>query len=195
VAEAFRELLLSEFRPHAELLTQQLDRLELHYNLLLQWNKRLNLTRIEDVLDAVRFHYCESLYLALKLPPGPVRIADVGSGAGFPGLPIAVLRPDLDVTLIESHQRKSVFLREAVRGLPNSRVLCSRAEEATERFDWVVSRAVSPKDVLASNLAPNYALLVSAKDTPAGSEDSRSPWGDDRVVSVSRGTFHVKRNP
>jgi 16S rRNA (guanine527-N7)-methyltransferase len=195
VAEAFRELLQAEFRPYGELSTPQLDQLEAHYKLLIQWNQRLNLTRIEGVLDSVRFHYCESLYLGLKLPPGPFRICDLGSGGGFPGFPIAVLHPDFDVTLIESHQRKSVFLREAVRSLANSQVLSLRAEEVCERFDWVVSRAVSPKEVLASKLAPNYALLVAAKDAPVGSEIVRSPWGHDRVVSVSRGTFPVKHNP
>ena len=194
MAEAFRELLEAEFRPYAELSTQQLDQLETHHNLLIQWNKGLNLTRIEGVLDSVRFHYCESLYLGLKLPAGRLRVADIGSGAGFPGFPIAVLRPDLDVTLIESHQRKSVFLREAARGLANCRVLSLRAEEVSERFDWVVSRAVSPKDVLASKLAPNYALLIATKDAPIESEIVRSPWGDDRVVSVSRGTFPVKHD-
>ncbi len=188
MAEAFRDLLQAEFRPHGELSTQQLDQLEQHFNLLTQWNKRLNLTRIEGVLDSVRFHYCESLYLGLKLPAGRLRVADVGSGAGFPGFPIAVLRPDLDVTLIESHQRKAVFLREAIRGLGNARVLGSRAEEVIERFDWVVSRAVSPKDVLASNQAPNYAFLIGEKDAPASFVTTASPWGQSRVLAISSST-------
>jgi 16S rRNA (guanine527-N7)-methyltransferase len=184
----FRELLFTEFRPFAEISNDQLDRLERHYNLLVRWNQRLNLSRIDDVLESVRFHYCESLYLGLALPPGPLRVADVGSGAGFPGVPIAILRSELQVTLIESHQRKAVFLREAVRDLLNARVLAIRAEEAGEQFDWVVSRAVSPKEVLACRLAPNYGLLVASKDAPIGSDVLASPWGLDRVLSVSRGT-------
>jgi len=188
VAEAFRDLLRAEFRPYAELSNQQLDALEQHYNLLTQWNKRLNLTRIEGILESVRFHYCESLYLGLKLPAGPLRVADFGSGAGFPGFPIAVLRPDLQVALIESHQRKSVFLREAVRGLPNTRVLSSRAEELNEEFDWVVSRAVLPSDVLASKLAPGYALLLAEMDAPQDFIAIASPWGDKRVLAMSSST-------
>jgi 16S rRNA (guanine527-N7)-methyltransferase len=184
----FRELLFKEFLPYARLSDQQLDRLEQHHNLLLRWNQRLNLTRIDDVLESVRFHYCESLYLGLRLPASPLRVVDVGSGAGFPGIPAAILRPQFQVTLIESHQRKAVFLREAVRELDNARVLSVRAEEVEERFDWVISRAVSPKDVLAARLAPSYALLVAGKDAPEGSEVLKSPWGKDRVVSVSRGT-------
>ncbi len=184
----FRDLLFREFLPYRKLSDGQLDQLEQHHNLLLRWNQRLNLTRIDDVLESVCFHYCESLYLGLRLPPGALRVADVGSGAGFPGIPVAILRPELQVTLIESHQRKSVFLREAVRDLRNTRVLSVRAERVGERFDWVISRAVSPKDFLAARLAPACALLVAAKNAPVGSEILESPWGQDRVVSVSRGT-------
>jgi 16S rRNA (guanine(527)-N(7))-methyltransferase RsmG len=189
-AENFRNLLLAEFRSYAELSTSQLYQLEQHFNLLVKWNKHLNLTRIESVLDSVRFHYCESLYVGLKLPAGPLRVADVGSGAGFPGIPIAILRPDLSVTLIESHKRKAVFLREAIRHLGSTRVLSVRAEEVPERFDWVVSRAVAPSEVLSSGLAPTYALLVAAKDVPAKTAILRSPWGDERVLA-----FHVERSP
>ena len=127
---------------------------------MLRWNAKLNLTRITDRAEAWERHYKESIYLANKLPPGPLRIADVGSGAGFPGIPIAVVRPECTVTLIESHQRKAVFLREATRDLPNVHVLAMRAEEVTEKFDWVVSRAVNPEEVLKLRLAPNIALLT-----------------------------------
>src|SRR5262249_25647948 len=144
--------------------------LESHFNLLTAWNQRLNLTRIESLEDAVKLHYCESLFLGYWLPPGALHIADVGSGAGFPGIPIAILRPECSVTLVESHQRKSVFLAEASRGLPNVRVLLSRAEEIHESFDWVVSRAVDPKSVLNLNQAPRAALLSNEGQTPI-------PWG------------------
>lgn len=177
----FRALLAAEFRPYAELAPPQLEVLERHYNLLLRWNQRLNLTRIENLEDAVKLHYCESLFLGLQLPKGPLTIADLGSGAGFPGLPVAVLRPDLQVSLIESHQRKAVFLREASLELKNVQVLAMRAEDCRERFDWVLSRAVSPADVLSCGLAPNSALLVAANNAPADSEVIRLPWGDERV--------------
>src|ERR1700682_5683540 len=110
---------------------------------MLRWNKTINLTRIERVEEAVDRHYAESLFLGSNLPPGRLSIADVGSGAGFPGVPIAILRPELSVFLIESHQRKAVFLKEATRGLPNVSVSSKRAEDLRQTFDWVVSRAVS----------------------------------------------------
>jgi 16S rRNA (guanine527-N7)-methyltransferase len=173
----FREIIAQEF-PSAPL-----DQLEQHFELLSRWNQKLNLTRIESVEDAARLHYCESLYLGTKLPPGPLRIADVGTGAGFPGTPIAILRPECEVTLIESHQRKAVFLRESTRDLKNVRVFSGRAEDLKERFDWVVSRAVTPEDVLKLPLANDFALLVGPE---IGGDPL--PWGKGRFLKV----FHVE---
>ena len=102
---------------------EQLGLLEQHYQLLARWNKRLNLTRITELEEAVRFHYCESLFVGRFLPPGPLKVADLGSGAGFPGIPLAVIRPDVEFVLIESDLRKAVFLREAARNLKNVKVL------------------------------------------------------------------------
>src|SRR5438067_1421660 len=115
--EEFKELLSGEFAPFGSLTEQQLSLLEHHYSLLLRWNETINLTRISDLPNSVRYHYCESLYLARSLPPRPLTIVDIGSGAGFPGIPVAVYRPDCSVDLVESHGRKAVFLKEAVREL------------------------------------------------------------------------------
>ena len=185
----FQELVASEFKPFGVLTPLQLDLLEKHFQLLLTWNQRLNLTRITKLEDAAQFHYCESLFLGLKLPAGPLRVADLGSGPGFPGIPIAILRPDLHMTLVESNQRKAVFLREAARELPNVDILAVRIEDCRERFDWVVARAVTPKEVLYSGLAHNFALLLSPQDAPAGAQLSKVPWGRDRAASVSRETL------
>jgi 16S rRNA (guanine527-N7)-methyltransferase len=171
----FRDLLFQEFLPYKHLSPAELELLERHYLLLQRWNSTLNLTRITDLEDALKLNYCESLFLGIKLPPGPLRVADVGSGAGFPGIPIAVVRPDLTVTLIESHQRKAVFLRESSPGVPNLRILPIRAENCSERFDWVVSRAVSEKMLLSLKLAQNMALLQTRR-TPS-SDFLPSPWG------------------
>ncbi len=143
----------------------QVAALEGHYELLLHWNRKLNLTTITNVEEAVERHYCESLFLARYLPPGPLRIVDIGSGAGFPGVPVAVSRMDCSVALIESHQRKAVFLREATQALPNIRVIPRRAEDVNEVFDWAISRAVSYHDLRKplSRLAPDAALLTGAE--------------------------------
>ena len=184
----FREALAAEFLPYARLSPEQLDQLESHYDLLRHWNRTLNLTRIENELDVVRFHYCESLFLGLQLPIGPLRVADAGSGAGFPGIPIAILRSDLQLTLIESHRRKAVFLREAAARLANVTVFEGRAEDCGERFDWVVARAVPRHDVFEAHLAPRAALLMTRADARAGSQVIDLPWGRDRVIDVPRET-------
>jgi len=159
----FRELLLRRVSSFCDLSVGQLDQLEQHYQLMLRWNKVINLTRIDVVEEAVDRHYAESLFLGSKLPLSPLRIADVGSGAGFPGFPVAVLRPNCAVILIESHKRKAVFLKEASRSVSNISVVDQRAEEVTQKFDWIISRAVSLKDLekFAAGLAPNSALLCN----------------------------------
>jgi 16S rRNA (guanine(527)-N(7))-methyltransferase RsmG len=182
----FRALLASEFAPFGNLTDYQLDLLEQHYRLLCKWNKRINLTGIRSVREAVQFHYCESLFLAQWLPKA-LRVADVGSGAGFPGIPVAIVRPDCSIDLIESHQRKAAFLREASRQLPNVNVVSGRAEECKEQYDWMISRAIRVEDLLKLRLAPCLALLISADDSQ-GLETLKIPWGEQRFLA-----FHVEQ--
>ena len=181
----FRDLLAQRVASFCQLSSEQLDQLEQHYALLLRWNKVINLTRIETVEAAVERHYAESLFLGSTLPACSLSIADVGSGGGFPGIPVAVLRPDCALSLIESHQRKAVFLKEAARAIKNIRVLAMRAEDVHEEFDWVISRAVSWQDLKATafSLAPNLALLGT--EPPPNSTKFSLPGG-------RAGVFHVK---
>lgn len=182
----FRDLLFQEFLPYKHLSPAELELLERHYLLLQRWNRTLNLTRITDPVESIKLNYCESLFLGIKLPPGPLSVADVGSGAGFPGIPIAVIRPDITVTLIESHQRKAVFLRESSVGIQNLRVLPIRAENCSERFDWVVSRAVSERMLRSLTLASNLAVLQASGTHPQ--KFVPSPWG--RGIKM----FHVEHS-
>jgi 16S rRNA (guanine527-N7)-methyltransferase len=175
------------------LTREQEATLEAHLDLLLRWNQKLNLTAIRSREEAIERHYCESLFLGSRLPAGPLRIADVGSGAGFPGFPVAILRPDCSVTLIESHQRKAVFLRETSRGMPNVRVLAKRAEDVADTFDWVISRAVSYVDMASflKKLAPNADLLTGAEAPPSNlgfewEAPVALPWGEQRFLRSGR---------
>jgi 16S rRNA (guanine(527)-N(7))-methyltransferase RsmG len=184
----FKELLASKFAPYANLSEVQLNQLESHYLALVRWNEKLNLTRIRDLKEIVEFHYCESLFLAQSLPPGPHQIIDIGSGAGFPGIPVAIARPECRVTLVESHQRKAVFLREVSRLLPNVEVIAKRAEDIQGQYDLMISRAVAPKEVLQLELAENLTLLLGTEDAHLLSGTSSPiPWGNHRVL------FHVER--
>lgn len=173
--------------------------LERHYRLLLTWNRRLNLTRITDLASAVERHYAESLFLAAQITPGTV--FDVGSGAGFPGFPVAAFHPRATVTLVESDQRKAAFLRETSDLLANIRVTCARSDQLAGECDWLIARAVRLEEVLepALRLASRIALLVGASEEQqlrghrllANVSSSLLPWGDARwlvTAAVSRGT-------
>jgi 16S rRNA (guanine527-N7)-methyltransferase len=187
----FAELLRSKLASVRKLTDEQVDRLHRHYDLLVRWNKSLNLTSIRTLEEAVERHYCESIFAADHLPEGRFSIADLGSGAGFPGIPIAVVRPECAVALIDSHQRKAVFLREAARDLANVQIIAKRAEDVSERFDWVVSRAVKYSDIGEDlkRLGASVELLsgeVDSSDLP-GFEwqvPVRLPWGEHRLLWI-----------
>jgi 16S rRNA (guanine(527)-N(7))-methyltransferase RsmG len=187
----FAELLHQRLRGIVALSAGQISALEAHYELLVRWNKTLNLTTITS-LEAVERHYCESLFLGAHLPAGNLRVVDVGSGAGFPVFPVAILRPDCTVALVESHQRKAVFLREASRKVANVRVMANRAEEVHEEFDHLISRAVSYEDLRGSlkRLAPAADLLTGAEEPPEigmeWDEPVVVPWGTARFLRVGR---------
>ncbi len=211
----FLEGLNSELTGICTLSAEQGRRLFAHYELLKKWNQVVNLTRIDELGEAIERHYCEALFLAAQLPAGRLSIADIGSGGGFPGIPVAVLRPDCQVTLIESHQRKAVFLKEATRDLANVRVLAKRAEDVDGSFDWGVARAVRWKDIswILGRLVTSVALLsgeatgaefnaasrvgaTPSLDLPGrhfqsslNPEGIKLPWGRQRFLWM----FHVKQ--
>ncbi len=148
-----------------------LNNISTYIDLLLRWNSRINLTAIRDAEEIVTRHFGESLFAACHLFPSvsfslppvpsavkgadldcssiekkakPTRAADLGSGAGFPGIPIKLWSPGISMTLIESNQKKATFLREVVRALilTGIDVQSVRAETISETFDIVTLRAV-----------------------------------------------------
>lgn len=145
-----------------------------YLHLILKWNARMNLTAIRSPEEIVRRHFGESLFAGLHLPPTRT-LLDFGSGAGFPGLPIALLRPDVTVTLAESRTRKAAFLREAVRTLrfPGQppEVFSDRVESMppTRTFDTVTLRAVDNMDEAvraATQRATRHLLLLTTTAPP-----------------------------
>jgi 16S rRNA (guanine527-N7)-methyltransferase len=192
VLRVFAELLRERLGGIVELSTRQIGALEGHYDLLVRWNKTVNLTTITSIEEAVERHYCESLFLGAHLPAGNLAVVDVGSGGGFPGFPVAILRPDCTVALVESHQRKAVFLREASRKVGNVRVIAKRAEDVEEEFDHLISRAVSYEDLKGSlkKLARTADLLTGAEEPPGLDMDWDEvvtvPWGKARFLRIGR---------
>ena len=130
-----------------------LQKIETYTSLLLRWNERIALTSIIDRTQILRFHFGESIFAASAIHIDSGMIADVGAGAGFPGIPLKLVRPQLHLTLIESNLKKCAFLSEVVRALEIRDVEIFR-----NRFDlfkgtdlqFVVSRAIShPEEVLS----------------------------------------------
>lgn len=159
-----------------ELTTEQLERFARYEAELLEWNRRFNLTRIIEPADIEIRHFLDSLAVFLAAPKQPcgqphwpppgARIIDVGSGAGFPGIPMLIVRPDLHVTLLDAVGKKTLFLRHvlAVLGLSNGAVIHGRAEDVAhqaahrECYDVAVARAVAPLNVLAELCLPFCAI-------------------------------------
>jgi 16S rRNA (guanine527-N7)-methyltransferase len=140
IAELLRPFLDSSREvPVRSLLPAQLQHISMYIDLLLRWNARVNLTSVREPEEIVTRHFGESFFAARHLFPAPdqiptegspgVHVIDVGSGAGFPGLPIKIWAPQVQLTLIESNQRKATFLREVVRSLTltNVNVFAGRA--------------------------------------------------------------------
>jgi 16S rRNA (guanine527-N7)-methyltransferase len=167
--------------------------------LLQKWNAKTNLTAIRDEEGILSRHFLESILCAQKLPQDVVSLLDFGSGAGFPGIPIALMRPDLEVTLAESQNKKAAFLREAVRTLHLSTEIWPDRVEAmpqTQRFDIVAMRAVDniqaalPTAITRINPAGHLALLTTVGHAPQGGHSIALPNSDSGILYLQ--LFHVE---
>lgn len=148
-------------RAEITLSDEQHSRLSRYLELLFEANARMNLTRITDRSAAEVQHIADALTLLPHLPHGSVRIADIGSGGGVPGIPLAIACPGATVVLIESTKKKAAFLTSTAEalGLTNVAVFDSRAEdlghgELRETFDVAIARAVATMDWLAEWCLP-----------------------------------------
>ena len=169
------------------LTTNDLLNISTYIDLLIRWNARINLTAIRTEEEIVTRHFGESLFAARHLfprvarapSPAKIRLIDVGSGAGFPGLPIKIWAPEIDLTLIESNQKKATFLREVTRQLtlmdinvfsgraenfpnPPAEVVTLRAVEHFETILPIAASLVGPAGRLA--LLISQAQLAQAQD-------------------------------
>ncbi len=160
----------------AALSSTQLEAISIYIDLLLRWNARINLTAVRQPEEIVTRHFGESLFAARRLFPAPMadsqppadhqrpttnnRVIDVGSGAGFPGIPIKIWEPQVHLTLIESNQKKAIFLKEVARALTltNIDVVAARAENFSGQAEIVALRAVERFE----NVLPIAVRLVAS---------------------------------
>ncbi|HSB10917.1 MAG TPA: 16S rRNA (guanine(527)-N(7))-methyltransferase RsmG [Blastocatellia bacterium] len=166
----------NEFRPALEaaiasfglepLTESQINRMAAHFQMLCKWNQRVNLTRIIKPREAAKLHYAESIFGA-RFIGDEHAILDIGSGAGFPAIPMAIVRPDLEVTAIEANQKKALFLKEVKDALElgNLNVINARLED----FDWsayalltsrALERAETVFQTLIDHMGVNQRLML-----------------------------------
>jgi 16S rRNA (guanine527-N7)-methyltransferase len=159
---------LSEFQVNAS--QEQVKQIQQYIDILLRWNDKINLTAIRDPLEILYRHICESAFGTSVVPVEKCRLADVGSGGGFPGIPMKIVRPDIDLFLVESNMKKATFLTEVVRelGLTGVRVLVSRYEELSEE--------VAPLDLACSRAVGDFAPFLEWASSPAIGTQKVALW-------------------
>jgi 16S rRNA (guanine527-N7)-methyltransferase len=169
------------FRASAEIC----EKIGAYIDFLLKWNRKIALTTVTDPIEIVRFHFGESLFAISTGVCGKSRLADVGTGAGFPGLALAIADSDLSVTLIESNLKKCAFLNEVIRQLSvrNASVIAARMESVDLKvasFDWVAARALGQFDQLLTwtrgRLAVNGKALMWLGEKDVSEISSRLDW-------------------
>ena len=162
-ADCLNEMLITASLSNLQIT--QYKQLNDYLSLILRWNTRTNLTSVRDPEAILSRHFVESIACAQALPPGINTLLDFGSGAGFPGIPIAICRPDLAVTLAESQGKKAAFLQEAVRTLDlPTEIWPTRVEAMSDNrtFEVVTLRAVDnmPSALAAAALRASRKLLI-----------------------------------
>lgn len=196
--------LLTPYLP-APLGEDQLRQVAAYLDLLVRWNAKTNLTAVRRPEEMVTRHFGESFFAAAHLIQDETRQTafDLGSGAGFPGLPLALYAPQVNVTLIESQNKKATFLKEVVRalGLKNVNVFAGRAEDMKEKANLVTMRAVekfADSAALAATLLQPEGRLVLLIGAAQADEAARLlpglfwaapvplPGGTSRVLLVGK---------
>lgn len=185
--EVMQRLVVGAEKLGFELSQPQLESFQLYYEELVQWNERVNLTAIKDYEEVQTRHFLDSLTVALFLDDIPCPVLDLGTGAGFPGIPVRILLPNIRLSLLESTAKKAAFLNHLVDrlGLDGVEVVTGRAEQLAhdasyrEQFAVVLSRGVARLDTLAE-LALPFCLcggrLVAQKKGDIDAEvDAASP--------------------
>jgi 16S rRNA (guanine527-N7)-methyltransferase len=177
-----------------------------YISLLLRWNKTISLTAVTDPVEILKFHFGESIFAASVVSFEQSRLADVGSGAGFPGLPLAIVAPSLTVTLIDSNAKKCAFLSEVVRELqlPNVTIFRGRLDDfvpGSGRLDSIAARALGQYDDLlgwaTQQLAPTgkVVLWLGEADTQEISDCLGWSWARPILIPGSERRFLLVGSP
>ncbi len=160
----FKDILLEQCEKSGiELTSEQIEKFTRYYELIIEWNEKMNLTALTEMEDVALKHFCDSILLLkyADIEEG-ASLIDVGTGAGFPSIPVKIMRPDINLCLLDSLNKRLIFLNEVVKDLKldNVQIIHSRAEdgakknELREKFDYATSRAVAQLNVLSEYCLP-----------------------------------------
>ena len=161
--EEFRKYIEKECKENNIINLQEfeIDKLYTYMREILKWNEKVNLTAIKEEKEFIVKHFIDSLSIASYIPD-TAKVIDIGTGAGFPGIPLKILKKDLSITLLDSLNKRITFLEEVIRNLSleNIQAVHARAEELAhkeeyrEQYDIAVSRAVAPMHTLLEYMLP-----------------------------------------
>jgi 16S rRNA (guanine527-N7)-methyltransferase len=187
---------------------KQVISIQQYITILRHWNEKLNLTAIRDPLEILYRHFCESMFAAVAVPVENGRFADIGSGPGFPGIPLKIFRPELELFLVESNIKKGTFLAEVIRelGLGSTHVLINRYEELGEELaplDFVCSRALGEFGTFlewaaSDSVAASRAILwIGGRDLEEVRKSNRWEWQEPIAMpqSLQRYLLVGKKKP
>lgn len=165
-----KELFILELKKlNIDLSDKQIEQLDKYYELLIDWNEKINLTRITEYEDVYLKHFYDSLTIAKVVDLSTkTTLCDVGTGAGFPGVVLKIVYPNLKITLIDSLQKRVNYLNEIVKeiGLEDIHAIHSRGEDYKEKFDVVTARAVANIEKLVTytmHLVNKNGVFVAMK--------------------------------
>lgn len=191
---------------------QTAERFERYLSLFLRWNARLNLSAIRDEEGILSRHFVESIVCARALPAGISTLLDYGSGAGLPGVPVALCRPEISVTLSESQGKKAAFLLETIRTLGlKASVHTGRAESLTLTFDCVTLRAVDRMGQALTSaarlvMANGWLAVMTTRSNLAGLKNAAGadfswrdltqlPGSENRILALGARSINSPASP
>ena len=185
--EKFKEKINDHLKEiNIQLSTEQIEQLYTYMELLLEWNEKINLTAITEPEEIIVKHYVDSLTIAKEIPENS-KIVDMGTGAGFPGIPLKIYRKDIEIVLVDSLNKRINFLNEVIHNLQLKKIetIHSRAEEFgknkkyREQFDIATSRAVANLSTLSEYLIPllkknGKMIAMKGSDTKEELKDAKT---------------------
>ena len=198
--ERFKEEMLEKSRDlDVRFSVEQIDKFYKYMNLLIEWNEKINLTAIIEPSEIILKHFIDSITILKELKDGST-VVDVGTGAGFPGIPLSIMNSTLKITLVDSLNKRLIFLQEVIKELKleNVELIHSRAEEFgqnkkyREKFDISTSRAVANLSTLSEYLLPLVKVNGKVISMKAGNAQEEINTAQKAIKTLGGKIEHIE---